>query len=187
MGCLGQISFQGIYADPNLILHRVTYSELPSNSHSPVKKSKIEKIIPLIITRTDVTPYSFTIPRPTMSSPTSESIVSGTSRTASIISSVFTSKAPTITDESQLYSLDGDPKALNEKPVRSDVRVSAEEQSIKEVPYHVYGRRETLILVSIVSVAASLSGLSSNVYFPAMVDVADVRVYNEYIHMRRRP
>lgn len=41
-------------------------------------------------------------------------------------------------------------------------------------PYHVYDDMTKVILISIVSVAATLSGLSSNIFFPTMTEVAQV-------------
>jgi hypothetical protein len=47
-----------------------------------------------------------------------------------------------------------------------------------EVPYHVFNRSMKAFIVCNVSAVAALSGLSSNIYFPAQEDIATVRIYH---------
>ena len=44
----------------------------------------------------------------------------------------------------------------------------------EEPPYHVFSSRKKRLLVFVVAMAALFSPLSSNIYFPALDDIADV-------------
>lgn len=48
-----------------------------------------------------------------------------------------------------------------------------------DIPYHVFSKRVKVALTMIVSMSAMLSGLSSNVYFPAQRDIALVSTLRE--------
>jgi hypothetical protein len=52
--------------------------------------------------------------------------------------------------------------------------VNIENQTLSSPPYHVFPRSRKLLMVIIVSLAAIFSPLSSNIYFPALSDVAEV-------------
>lgn len=66
-----------------------------------------------------------------------------------------------------------------------DVEVAHENTSVVEhvelvdVPYHIFSQYTKLFLVYIASATASLSGLSSNIYFPALVDIANVSIFRD--------
>lgn len=49
-----------------------------------------------------------------------------------------------------------------------------ESQTLPLSPYHVFPRSRKLLIVCIVSSAAIFSPLSSNIYFPALSDIANV-------------
>ncbi|KAJ5360131.1 Major facilitator superfamily domain general substrate transporter [Penicillium concentricum] len=51
--------------------------------------------------------------------------------------------------------------------------ISLESQTPLSPPYHVFPRSRKLLMVIIVSLAAIFSPLSSNIYFPALTDVAE--------------
>ena len=52
---------------------------------------------------------------------------------------------------------------------------SISEKPLPDPPYHVFSRREKWALVYIVSLAGLFSPLSSNIYFPALGAIAEVR------------
>jgi len=59
---------------------------------------------------------------------------------------------------------------------KTDVEAGeAEEKITNEEPYHVFTRRKKWQLVLIVSLAGLFSPLSSNIYFPALGAIAQVR------------
>lgn len=95
------------------------------------------------------------------------------SRAPSTTAPSFTSPTPTIWEDPKLYASEVDPKADSKEP-RAQYKGHKEENEQQEIPYHVFGRHTKLTLVLIVSATASLSGLSSNIYFPAMEEVSNV-------------
>lgn len=55
------------------------------------------------------------------------------------------------------------------------------EKPLSDPPYHVFTRREKWALVYIVSLAGLFSPLSSNIYFPALEAIAEVRPTAAYL------
>ena len=47
----------------------------------------------------------------------------------------------------------------------------------EDTPYHTFSTRKRVLLVCIVSVAGLFSPLSSNIYFPALDEIADVGIF----------
>ncbi|KAJ5958883.1 uncharacterized protein N7479_006033 [Penicillium vulpinum] len=58
-------------------------------------------------------------------------------------------------------------------PSKSGESINIESQAPESPPYHVFPRTRKLLMVIIVSLAAIFSPLSSNIYFPALSDVAE--------------
>lgn len=52
--------------------------------------------------------------------------------------------------------------------------VITQQHGVQEPPYHVFGPRLKGFLVFIVSLVATLSGLSTNIYFPAQLKISEV-------------
>lgn len=82
---------------------------------------------------------------------------------------------PETTQSSSAYEDDtADTKTLDDdEPQNTVTRIS--EKPLTEPPYHVFTRKEKWALVYIVSLAGLFSPLSSNIYFPALGAIADVR------------
>lgn len=73
-------------------------------------------------------------------------------------------------------------KVLNEKgndPFDDENAVRQDNDSLKppktEEPYHIFSAREKWLLVIIIGVTGMFSGLSSNIYFPALDTIAKAR------------
>lgn len=56
---------------------------------------------------------------------------------------------------------------------QDDNQQQEEEQAV-ELPYHTFSKFAKALIIVMVSSSAMLSGLSSNIYFPAQQDIANV-------------
>lgn len=96
--------------------------------------------------------------------------------TLSQFSSTETLRDPVVTDKSINSSPNLSPRdekdfSIPSTPAES---INLESQATESPPYHVFTRSRKLLMVIIVSFAAIFSPLSSNIYFPALSDVAEV-------------
>ncbi|CDM35766.1 hypothetical protein DTO013E5_9245 [Penicillium roqueforti] len=94
--------------------------------------------------------------------------------TLSHYSSAETLRDPEVTDQSVNSSPNLSPEyekgfSVSSTPAES---INLEAQAPEEPPYHVFTRSRKLLMVIIVSFAAIFSPLSSNIYFPALSEVA---------------
>ncbi|OQE40297.1 hypothetical protein PENCOP_c006G01105 [Penicillium coprophilum] len=95
--------------------------------------------------------------------------------TLSQFSSTETLRNPEVTDKSVSSSPNLSPqdeKNLSIPSTPADT-INLESQVPVSPPYHVFPRSRKLLMVIIVSLAAIFSPLSSNIYFPALTDVAE--------------
>ncbi|CAG8110975.1 unnamed protein product, partial [Penicillium nalgiovense] len=95
--------------------------------------------------------------------------------TLSQFSSTETLRDPGVTDKSINSSPNLPPRdekvlSIPSTPAES---INLESQAAESPPYHVFTRPRKLLMVIIVSFAAIFSPLSSNIYFPALSDVAE--------------
>ncbi|KAJ4122795.1 hypothetical protein NW768_010240 [Fusarium equiseti] len=73
--------------------------------------------------------------------------------------------------------------ASAQKPVELPVAPKPLESTSKE-PYSIFDKRQTALIVTLVSVAATFSGFASNIYFPALPTIAhDLDVSIELINL----
>jgi hypothetical protein len=77
------------------------------------------------------------------------------------------SSQPSTTTSSSRSSQDDIRKPSHDTELDVQQLASALELTEPEVPYHVLSKVKKVLVVSLVSTTATLSGLSSNVYFPA--------------------
>jgi hypothetical protein len=56
---------------------------------------------------------------------------------------------------------------------KSVMEASVREKAVEE-PYHVYDKKQKWVLIIIIGIAGLFSGLSSNIYFPALDQIATV-------------
>lgn len=96
--------------------------------------------------------------------------------TLSQFSSTETLRDPGVTDKSVISSPNVTPQDEKNISVSTTPADSSdvESQATASPPYHVFTRSRKLWIVIIVSFAAIFSPLSSNIYFPALTDVANV-------------
>ncbi|KAJ5199386.1 Major facilitator superfamily domain general substrate transporter [Penicillium cf. griseofulvum] len=89
-------------------------------------------------------------------------------------SSTETLKDPEVTDEPVNSSPNLSPQDEKDfsTPSTPAEPINLESQTLSSPPYHVFTRSRKLLMVIIVSLAAIFSPLSSNIYFPALSDVA---------------
>ncbi|KXG50208.1 Major facilitator superfamily domain, general substrate transporter [Penicillium griseofulvum] len=95
--------------------------------------------------------------------------------TLSQFSSTETLKGPEVTDKSVNSSPNlppQDEKVLSVPSTPAETS-NIENHILSSPPYHVFPRSRKLLMVIIVSLAAIFSPLSSNIYFPALSDVAE--------------
>ncbi|CAI7647134.1 unnamed protein product [Penicillium glandicola] len=95
--------------------------------------------------------------------------------TLSHFSSTETLRDPGVTDKSVNSSPNLSPRdekdfSIPSTPAES---INIESQAPAPPPYHVFPRSRKLLMVIVVSFAAIFSPLSSNIYFPALSDVAE--------------
>ncbi|KAJ5512808.1 Major facilitator superfamily domain general substrate transporter [Penicillium fimorum] len=95
--------------------------------------------------------------------------------TLSQFSSTETLKNPEVTDKSVNSSPNLSPRDEKDLSIPSTPAesINLESQAPVSPPYHVFPRSRKLLMVIIVSLAAIFSPLSSNIYFPALTDVAE--------------
>ncbi|KAJ5164881.1 Major facilitator superfamily domain general substrate transporter [Penicillium coprophilum] len=95
--------------------------------------------------------------------------------TLSQFSSTETLRSPEVTEKSISSSPNLSPRDEKDLSVPSTPAetINLESQVPVLPPYHVFPRSRKLLMVIIVSLAAIFSPLSSNIYFPALTDVAE--------------